>query len=146
MFKIIFCCVEPVIKERVIKLQTYQISHFLFGLGNLTPKTLSILARIPPEGTDLPASQALTSALGTWRSWANFSWVSPLLFLDCAKAILSSWGIVTGSLSSSALRILATCLPSSPFLLVLSTFFITPVPSTLSLTFLEFLRGLVKMV
>ena len=35
--------------------------QFLFGLGSLTPRTLSIFAIKLPEGKDFPASHAFTS-------------------------------------------------------------------------------------
>ena len=60
--------------------------HFFFGLGNLTPSTLSILAIMLPVGTDLPASHWLTSDFGTCNCLANCYWFHPFSFLAWAIA------------------------------------------------------------
>jgi hypothetical protein len=53
------------IPESIFEVQCFE------GLGSFTPRTFSILAITALGGTDFPASQAFTSALGIWIIFAN---------------------------------------------------------------------------
>ena len=92
----------------ISKIFSYQYVHPLFGLGSLTPKTLSILAMIFPVGNDFPAYHKFTYDFCTHIICANCYWVHPLAFLAWAIAILKSCGIDFGAWSSSSFIIFAT--------------------------------------
>jgi hypothetical protein len=75
-------------------IQSNKCQWFFGGLGNLTPKTPSIITICCPVGIDLPAYQALISCLGIWHCLPKSYWFQPLAFLACAIAILSYCEIV----------------------------------------------------